>query len=186
MMNNYNLTTSKGVQLGLSIVFGFLYHLAFGIRFIVDIGNTDPNLCTYPIYGMSKAAAVYFIYMAIYTLAYILIRATGQSPKMNGNVITRTVVALLTLPVLLTPAVYIGLIYSASLTDACPVLGDAVHTWFVFFCVIVGLIFIGLFVTLVLYIFYYGTGYQVPIIGYTFGPGTAIGGDIKAPEYQAV
>ena len=181
------MAISPTSNLIIQVLFGFFYHLAFAIKFFVDIGRTNPNFCIYPCYGIARASSAYFIYMAFYILGYVFLNATGKLNRLHQNFATRTVAAILTIPVILTPIVYIALIYGASRKHACPGLEDAYHSWFVFFCVVVG-IGIGLsFIALLLYICFYGSGYQVPGLNFAFGP-VAIGGTphAKGPQYSSV
>ena len=181
------MAISTRTQLILQIVFGFCYHLAFAISFLVDIGRTDPDDCIYPCLGVARASAAYFLYMAIYTLGYVLLGATHNSQKLHQNIVTRTVNAILTIPLLLTPIVYISLIYAASRKRACPGLDDSYHAWLIF---LFAAVFFGIFlslITLILYVLHYGTGYKVPGINYTFGAlNIAVESQGKGPDYRSV
>lgn len=163
------MTLHTGTRLFLQVVFGFCYHLAFGILFLVKLGETKTEDCIYPCYGVARASAAYFIYVAAYTLGYILLVSTNNANKLHQNIATRTVNALLHIPLLLTPIVYITLIYAASRKRACPGLDDAYTAWLIFLFTVVVLSIIFSIINLILYVLHYQKGFKIPGTQYAFG-----------------
>jgi len=189
------------ISLWCQILFSFCYHLAFGLAFLINLSHTKRDECSENVYKTSKFSAIYFMYMALYTLGYAIVQTTQNLIKLNKSVFFRTLVTILTIPVIITPAIYIALLFAASRSQECTGLHDVLHAWFVLICVLVG-IAIGLsFLGGLLYICFYGSGYRLPGIGYTFAPAEIISssyshqhlhshhhhhGTVKAPEYQAI
>lgn len=184
------------ISLWCQVLFSFCYHLAFGLSFLINIGSTDEDTCSVNVYKISKLAGIYFIYMAAYTLGFSIVQFTNNRAKINHNVALRTVATILSIPVIVTPAIYIALLYASSRANECQGLYDVLHAWFVLICILVG-IAIGIsFLGGLLYICFYGSGYRLPGIGYTFAPAEIIShsyshqplthGTSKGPSYEAI
>jgi len=116
----------------------FIYYVAFAVVFYLGLDKAHETFCYQPNFNYFKAATYYFIYMAAVTLIGHVTDLTGLKHDLDHNCLTRTIWAILFLPVQLTPIIYIALLKMSGRTDECSSVYDAVRIWFIFVCVICG------------------------------------------------